>query len=394
MQEMQIRKLRILIKHCYENVPYYNKVFKERNLKPDDIKSREDLQKLPELTRGIIRENFRNLLTIGFPRKSLILTATTGSTGRPLRFFHDADSARWINAAVMRSFHWAGYRYFDKLVNFSGLASSGQMVFPSKPWQRQMAASPLGADERKMRAVLNYMKWFRPKGIRGYATSLYMLAKENEEVKLNFAISSSEMLFPYYRKTIEQKFGCSVFDNYSSREFMIAAECSQHKGYHITAENCIVEFVKDGEQVSPGEVGRILVTDLTRYGMPLIRYSMGDLGKPSNEDCSCGRGLPMLKSLEGRVTDIIVTPSGKFLSSSAMIPFMERDIEQFQIVKRTENLLLIRIVKGPTYVEKDTEIIVGFLKKHVDDMEIKVEFVDNIPPAESGKSVNMISEVP
>jgi phenylacetate-CoA ligase len=389
---MQNRKLRALIKHCYENVPYYNLVFKKLKIRPYDVDSVEDLQRLPQLTRRDIRDNFRNLLAAGFPETSLMLTATTGSTGRPLRFFHDTNSVKWINAAVMRSFYWAGYRHFDKIVNFWGLAS-GHKILPRKPWQRQMAASPFGADAQEMKAILNYMKWFRPKGIRGYATSLYMLAKQNEEINLRFAIASSETLYPHYRRLIEQKFGCSVFDNYSSREFMIAAECDQHSGYHIAAENCVVEFVRDGEQVNSGETGRILVTDLTRYGMPLVRYDMGDLGKPSDEPCPCGRGLPMMRSLEGRVTDILITPSGKFVSPSAMIPFMEVDVEQFQIVKKSQSLLLIRIIKGPTYADKDNEKILDFLKGQIDDMEIEIEFVDSIPLAKSGKSSSMISEV-
>ena len=392
IERQSLKKMRALLRHCYDTVPYYNRVFKEQNLKPYDIKSIRDLQKLPILTKSIARENFHLLISSNFSRNNLYLTSTAGSTGEPFKFMNDPSQLAWVNAAVLRSFYWAGYRRFDKIVNFWGFQSEHDL-FPTKPWQRQMTVSSFGADAKKIKKMLRFMRWFKPKGIRGYPTSLYLLAKYSDDIKLKFAVSTSEMLFEHYRKLIEEKFGCEVYDNYSSREFMIASECEEHQGYHIVSENCILEFIRDNEQVSPGETGRILVTDLVRYGMPFVRYDIGDMGKPSSQPCSCGRGLPLIKSIEGRVTDIIFTPSGKFISPSVIVPIMELDIKQFQVIQKSREDLMIKIVKGPTYSDKDTRFILNSLQKPLQDMRIEIKFVNEILPTKSGKRLLVFSEI-
>jgi phenylacetate-CoA ligase len=394
IEKQSLKKMRALLTHCYATVPYYNKIFKERNLKPQDIKSVSDLQKLPILTKSIARENFDLLIASCFNQNRLSISFTAGSTGEPFRFVNDSCQLTWVNAAVLRSFYWAGYRRFDKMVNFWGFQSEHDL-FPTKPWQRQMVVSSLGADEKKIKKVLRFMGWFKPKGIRGYSTSLYLLAKYNDDVKLKFAVSTAEMLFKHYRKLIEEKFGCEVYDNYSSREFMMASECEEHQGYHIVSENCILEFIRDNEQVSPGETGRILVTDLVRYGMPFVRYDVGDMGKSSPQPCSCGRGLPLIESIEGRVTDMIFTPSGKFISPSVMFPlgWMGLDIKQFQVIQKSKEDLMIKIVKGPTYSDKDTQFILNSLQKRLQDMKIEIKFVDEIASTKSGKRLLVFSEI-
>lgn len=393
IQSLQSKKLRALIDHCYNDVPFYNRILKDHKLKPYDIRSTEDLQKLPILTKTIIRENFKAMVARNFPPKRMFLSSTGGSTGEPLKFFNDNVSLRWLNAALSRSFHWTGYRRFDKMVNVWGFPSDTQM--PTKPWQRQMTVSAFGTDEEKIRRILMSINWFRPKGIRGYASVIYLLAKYNENLNVNFVISTSEMLFEHYRKLIEEKFGCEVYDNYSSREFMIASECEEHSGFHIAAENCILEFIKDAEQASPGEMGKILVTDLTRYGMPFIRYDIGDIGIASSETCSCYRGLPLIKSIEGRATDMIFASNGVFIGSPAItLIFRDLDVEKYQVIQSSLENLVIKIVKGPTYSDKDTDFILSHFKKYAQEMRIKVEFVDEIRLTRSGKRRVVISDVP
>jgi len=390
IEKLSVRKLRALIKHSYENVPYYHKIFKERNLSPEDIKSVKDLQKLPPLTKRIIRENFDKLIASNFPVKDLVPWSTTGTT-EPFKFMQDRDSLMWINAAVLHSFYWVGYRRFDKLVNVWGFPKD---LHSWKPWQRQLTISTFGADDQRIKYYVKLIKNFKPKGIRGYASSLYILAKQASGIKLDFAISTSEVLYDHYRKLIERKFGCEVYDNYSSREFMIASECKQHIGYHIAAENVIVEFVRDDEHVAPGERGEILITDLTKYGMPFIRYKIGDVGRFSNEVCPCGRGLPLMRSIEGRIQDIVFTPSGKFIGLGVGFIFQDLSIEQFQLVQKTKGELVVRIVKDQRYPEVDTQFILDQLRKYLGaDMKLEVEFVDKIPATRSGKRLVAVSKV-
>lgn len=393
LKKLSERKLRALIKHSYENVPYYRRIFKEQGITSSDIKSIEDFQKLPVLTKKIIRENFYELIASNFLRSALIPSSTSGSTGEPFKFMLDRLSLTWLYAAVLRSFYWAGFKRFDKMVNVWGFPEKER---PSrKPWQRQITISTFGADEKKMQAYLEVIKKFKPRGMRGYASSIYLLARLAEDVKLRFVISSSEMLWEHYRKLIERRFGCSVYDNYSSREFMIASECEEHRGYHIACENLIVEVVRNDEHVSAGEIGKILITDLTRYGMPFIRYEIGDIGVPSDEVCPCGRGLPLIKSIEGRTTDMVFTPDGKFVSGPAVtLIFKDLDIEWFQVVQKTKQELIVKIVRGAQYRDDvDTQFILNRLKQYIGDMKVGVKFVDDVPPARSGKRRVVVSEV-
>lgn len=394
LQKLSEKKLHALLNHCYTNVPYYHQVFKNLRLKPDDIKTVEDLRKLPTLTKSMVRENFHRLIASNLSPKQLLLSSTSGSTGEPLRFINDSVSLLWINAAVLRSFYWAGFRRFDKLVNVWGFPST-KSIFPIKPWQRQMTISTFGANEQNMQGYLELIERFKPKGMRGYASSLYLLAQLNSKVKLDFVVSTSETLFPHWRKLIQGKFDCGVFDNYSSREFMIASECEEHRGYHIACENLIVEIVRNDEHASTGEIGKILITDLTRYGMPFIRYEIGDMGVPSDEVCPCGRGLPLIKSIEGRTTDMVFTPDGKFVSGPAVtLIFKDLDIEWFQVVQKTRQKLIVKIVRGSKYRgDVDTRFILNRLKQYVGDMKVEVKFVDEIPPARSGKRHVVVSEV-
>lgn len=154
------------------------------------------------------------------------------------------------------------------------------------------------------------MEGYRPEVIRGYASSVYMFAKYLKDmgvrsIKPRTILTSAEMLFPQYRTTIEEVFGCKVYDYYGGREIgALAIECEEHNGFHISAENVLMEFIRDNEQVTD-ESGSIYVTNFRNYGMPLIRYDIGDIGKPSQESCNCGRGLPIIKTLDGRASQYI-----------------------------------------------------------------------------------------
>jgi len=362
ISDLSLKRLRALMQYSYDNVPYYHRIFKERNLTSSDIKSVKDLHKLPRLTKKIVKDNFDKMISSNFPKSDLVPWSTGGSTGVPLKFMQDRESLRWIDTAMLR---------------------------------RHLTISTFGVGDRQIMHYLELIRKFKPKGIRGYASSLYVLAKQASGIKLDFAISSSEVLFDRYRKLIEEKFECDVFDNYSSREFMVASECKEHAGYHVAAENVMVEFVRDNEHVAPGERGEILVTDLTKYGMPLIRYETGDLGKSSDEVCPCGRGLPLIKCIEGRVTDIISTPRGKFISSPAVtLIFRNLEVDKFQIVQKTKEKLVIKIVKGPRYSHIDTEYVLDQFRKYIEeDMEVEVEFVKRIPLTKSGKLRVVVSLV-
>jgi len=404
LREIQQKNLKFLIKHAYENTPYYHRKFKERGLKPDDIKTKEDLAKLPALTKEEFRNNFDDLVTTSYSRQKMRLYSTGGSTGEPLRFYVIKKQRSWETAAMIRGNSWCGYRLGDKisLIWGSPIDVSETEKFDNKIinffWRRLfLAASELS--EARMRRYAQKLIDFKPKILRGYSSAVYLLSRFIEHEGLNVSpdavITTAEMLFDHQRRKIEEVFGCDVYDSYGSREVEeIASECAEHVGYHISAENVVLEFVKNGEWVAPGEMGAILVTNLSNYAMPFIRYEIGDLGKQSDEICPCGRGLPLLKSLEGRITDIIVTPD-KFISSPILENvFLDLPVKQYQIIQETEKKIVIKIVKDEGYSPKDAKSIITKINRYIGHIQIEFRLVDSIPPSESGKRRVVISDIP
>jgi len=406
LRELQDQRLRLLIKHTYANVPYYRRTFRERKLTPDDIKTQKDLHKLPPLTKDIIRKRFSDLKAVNFDCWKPWLSKTGGSTGEPLKFYITKTNISVGWACNFRGWDWAGYKLGDKCVTLGG----SSIVPPQKPRyskrlryiiERNLSLSAVSMNKKIMNLYIKKIRQFKPEFIRGYPSAMYVFAEHLKEARIDdikpkAIFTTAEVLYPIQRKAIESQFGCRVFDGYGARDGgPNAMECSEHTGLHVSVEGVVIEFVKDNETVSSGESGRMLCTDLFNYAMPFIRYSVGDVGTPTNELCPCGRGLPLIKSIEGRTTDIIRFGNGTVLSGPAFtLLFKEFDIEQYQIVQTAKNRLVIKIVRGIDYNEKDTDYISNIIKSHAgQDVEVNIKIVDSIPAAKSGKRLFFISKV-
>ncbi len=406
LKELQNQRLKFLIKHAYNDVPYYRRIFRERKLTPNDIKTEEDLHKLPILTKDIIRKNFSGLEAVNFDSWKPWLSKTGGSTGEPLKFYITKTNISVGWACNFRGWEWAGYKLRDKCVNLGGSSIvPAQKSKLSKRLryviERNLPLSAVSMNKEIMNQYAEKIRQFKPKFIRGYPSAIYLFAEHlkearTEDINPKAILTTAEVLYPIQRKAIESQFGCRVFDGYGARDGGAnAMECSEHSGFHVSVESAVIEFVKDNETVSSGESGEMLCTDLFNYAMPFIRYAVGDVGTPADELCQCGRGLPLIKSIEGRTADIIKLGDGTVLSGPAFtLLFKEFDIEQYQIVQTAKNRLLIKVVKGIDYAEKDTTSILNVIKAHAgEDAEVNIEIVDDIPPMKSGKRRFFISKV-
>jgi len=246
---------------------------------------------------------------------------------------------------------------------------------------------------------------YEPTSIWGYASGIYLFAKFIKEYHkdtdfdyLKAIITSSETLYDYQRALINEVFGANkVFDHYGSREFYIASECKEHKGYHVHAEVVLVEVVdNDGKHRKPGELGRILVTDLSNLVFPFIRYEIGDVGILSDEAaCPCGIKLPKLAKVEGRIADVIVLTDRVLTPPNFTILLSDYEgIEQYQLIQKTKNALILNIIRNNEYKENNE----GYIKKGMADLtgpgvDVKIEYVDKIDTPASGKRRYIISEI-
>jgi phenylacetate-CoA ligase len=409
LEDLQNKRLRALIRHAYENVPYYHKIFRQKKLKPDDIKTTYDLLKLPILTKQEIKKNLSDLIAKNYPPKRLTPSSTGGSTGEPLKFYKDKHTGTIGIATLFRTWRWAGWEIGDKYVDLWG--SWHDTAQYTKMWtkinniflQNHLMLDAANLSEQSMTKYLQQIRKFQPKIVRGYAQALSLLArfmkhKGINDIKVNSIITAGEQLFDYQRKPLEDAFGGDVFDSYGCRESaVIAAECPEHMGYHISVETGLYEFVKADEHVSSGELGKILITDFNNYAMPFIRYEVGDAGRPTHDMCSCGRGLPLMQSIEGRITDFIITPDGKYILGTGLSQLFWKyeSVKQAIIVQEAKDKLIIKLVRESNYTQKDTTHIEREMRRFVgDDMKIEFEFVKTIPLGVSGKRRSAISKVP
>lgn len=407
ISDLQWNRLRKLLHHAWDNVPYYRQAMVQVGVTPDELADSRSLEPLPTLTKTTIYQQRDQLIGRNIPISRHIENSTSGSTGEPLRFLEDRCQESWSQAATWRAQAWSGaslgerHAYlwgsdFDVSV-YEGLA--GQVR--STLWNRlTVPAWRLSKDTAL--PFLEAFRRYRPRVLVGYAGALYHWARLLEFKRhtipgLRGIVSTAENLFDEWRTEIEATFGVPVFDRYGARDLKIVGqECPEHKGLHITAENCYLEILQGERPAPPGELGEIVITRLENPVMPFIRYRTGDLGVTSGQNCSCGRGLPLLDRVEGRVQDALQTPDGRVITGPFFGRLMRQcpEIVEYQVHQTDLTHLLIKVVTNPPRNlpsrGKIKEAICDYLG---DTVLVEFELVDEIPLTKSGKRRFIISHL-
>jgi phenylacetate-CoA ligase len=396
--EYQLGRLRRLVAHAQHHSAFYERRLAETGLSDAaEIRSLSDLALLPMLQKETLREHWEEVVAPDPSGAPLTEKRTSGSTGVPLRILVDEDGMQHKAALSARHNAWAGHRLGDRV----GLVW-GDVERPATLRGRVRAAlldrmEVLDSQKLDEARMERFTEAVRRGGIRtliGHAQPLCTYAgwvrdRGIEDLPVRAAIPTAMVLHPGQRALLEEAFGAEVYERYGSEETsIIASECSAHRGMHIAAEGLILEVLRDGRAVGPGEEGEIVVTDLVNYAMPLIRYRIGDVGVMSDEACSCGRGLPMIKRVNGRVADNIVTPDGRIVSGISITDHIVEveGIRQVQIVQESLSEVVFRIVRDSRFSPQSEAV----LRRHCarifgEEMHIRCEFVRDIPMGPRGK---------
>ena len=402
LKEFQNEKLRDLIKHAYANVPYYHNLFNERKLKPGDIKTADDLAKLPVLTKEIVRKNYpHNIVARNVPQRQFMFLGSSGSTGEPLQYYITKDSYSFNVACALRGWTWTGYRLGDKYVKISQNPREGLINKIQDKLHRCVYVHSQSLTPRNIIDIVEKIRRSNAVLVRGYPSTLYVLSEYIKKQGINdirpsAVTTTGEILFPRMRKLIEEQFHCNVFDSYSGEGGANVAQCEAHQLYHISAEYAFTEFIRDGESVQGEGRGEVVSTDLWNYAVPFIRYNVKDMAVLSNKKCSCGRGLPVVEGIEGRDSDILITPSGKRLIVHYFTGYFEwvDTVDQFQVVQRAPDQITLLLVPGSKFNEREKDKIRRDMSEYVgSDVQFQIQIVDNIPLTRSGKRRFVISEV-
>ncbi|MFO0550911.1 MAG: glycosyltransferase [Polyangiaceae bacterium] len=408
LRDLQDERLRRLVRHAYRNVPYYRRRMQALGLTPDDIRSQADLAKLPLLTKSDIRENlYFDILAENHDKNQMLRVTTSGSTGEPFVCYADRRQleVRW--AATLRSQEWTGYRFGDPTVR---LWHQTLGLTPDQAKRERLDAAlsnrtfvpvfELG--DANIRAALETIARVRPTLLDGYAEALDLLARHVESsapsaLHVGAVMTSAQTLPARSRALIEAAFGARVFDKYGSREFSgIAYECEAHDGHHVVAESYIVELLRDGEPAKPGELGEVVITDLHNTSLPFLRYRIGDLAIAMPElPCACGRGLPRIGDVEGRVQSIVRGANGAYLPGTFFAHYL-RDfdyaIRRYQVLQDPDGSIRLLVVKAGRFSQSAMDEILETLHEVLGrETPITVQVVERLELTKTGKHVPVVS---
>ena len=404
----QEERLRTIIKHAYDTVPFYRDKMRSCKLHPHDIRTLDDLPKFPVTTKEDIKNNLQRFISSKFTPRQLIHGHTSGTTGSPLDVYYDKGMVLMNNAVDWRQKCWAGLKLGERHAMLLGRITVpiGQKRPPF--WRmnyvhNQLWLSAFHMSDDNLQYYVDKLEHFRPKVIEGYPSTLYILARYLNDKRLTLpltaALTSSETLFPYQKEAIEKAFNCKIFDFYGHAERAIfATECSYHHGKHLNLEYGITEFVDQKGIPGPaGAAGRMTGTSLHNLGMPMIRYATDDLTSLKEHACTCGRTLPLMEAVTTKHEDIVITPDGRWISPSVLThPFKPlKNILESQIVQEKPDAVTVKIIKTPSYNQQDSSLLIAGLKERLGNaVEIKLDFVTHIPRESSGKFRWVISKVP
>lgn len=398
---LQHNNLQKLIQHCVENVPFYRHIAPQLSGNPF-----QDIKLFPVLTKSLLREDTERFLSV--PKEKLGVEYTSGSSGIQGMIYRSEKENSIAQGIQTHWWEWAGFRLGKPWVQTGMTPKRSRIKQYKDKITRTHFVKAFQVSPEELDRNLDYVMEHQIPLMGGYASSLFVHAQRAKErgmppgnPSLKSVVSWGDKMFAHYRETIEQQTGAKVFDTYGCTEgIMIAAQCAKGS-YHIMTPHVYVEIVDEHFNPMPeGEMGRILVTRLDAFGMPLVRYYLGDLVTLEHPDkrCTCGMPYPLLKQVIGRDTDIIKTKSGKslivhfFTGPMGKVP----EIKQFRMVQHSLEDIEMEYIPDentftPAVLEKLEETFSGLIGEKPG---FRYTAVSQIPNTPSGKPQIILSKLP
>ena len=399
LHQWQEQRLTKLVRHAERTSPWYRKIITQLQLNTQGTITLDDLQRCPVTRKLDIRDHTDEFISSDFAKENLVRAKTGGSTGVSLNLFFDHHCQKLRNGAQLYADSFSGWTPGSRIAAIWGnppIAKTFKQKLRAFLLERMIYLDTMDLNPQSMGQFVQRWKAFKPDMIFGHAHSIYLFAKylaeQNiKDLRPRGIVATSMMLLDHERQLIEQVFDCPVSNRYGCEEVgLIAVECEQHQGMHINSPHIILECLDDNDQpVAPGEPGKLVITDLNNFGMPLIRYRVEDVGVLSQRQCSCGRTTPLLERLEGRVADFLKKPDG---GNVAGVSLVERTltkvpgIEQMQLVQEDLYELIINRVKGSEYTPESDQLLIREFREVFDErIALSIRDVNTIPQEKSGK---------
>jgi phenylacetate-CoA ligase len=408
--KFQYSYLTKLLVHAGERVPYYKHLLKNFDIISDGIVNIANFQNIPLMTKEIIRSNQKSLISSDYTNRKFFYNTSGGSTGEPVKLMQDKVYEKWGRATTFYYYRdILGIDWYEvKKINLWGSLQeivTNNLGIKSKigHWINNIVfLNSFRMTERDMEQYIRVINSYKPELIHGYAGSLHELSKFAIQNHLplhspKYIISAAETLRDEMRADIEEAFGTKVYNYYGSREVShLAGECTRGLMHTFSFWNYLEVLDENNQPVKEGEEGKVVVTNLFNYSMPLIRYEIGDLAIRGPDQCTCGNILPTLKTVSGRTSDPFILEDGTIIYGSFFnqLFFFKNWVHSFQIIqedyKKIKIVVVLQDVINPqeqTTIEENIRLVMG------NDCAISWEIVDEIPKTTSGKYLYRISHV-
>ena len=400
--DYQLRQIREMVRHAYLNTAGYRRLYDRAGIEPDSIKKIEDVRRLPFVEKEMIRDHLEDFSA---PMEGRIYVTTGGSTGIPCGMYRDAVSFAREQASKAHQYHRVGWKEGDPQIVFRGLRidSENHMEFVAKFNELRCSSYHFGTSwmEAYRQAAWDY----KPEWIRCYPSSGYVFARYLKDAGLPFPqlkgiLCSSEHLYDFQKSLLEEAFGVRTFSHYGHYEMaVLAGFCEYDDAYHVLPQYGYAELIgPDGQSVTrPGDIGEIVGTSFIMHATPFVRYRTQDLALLKGWECTrCGRPYQIWERIEGRLQELLVTRTGRYVSTSMLN--MHDDfydhIKQFQFHQREAGKLTFKYSPQATLDGEIVEEMKGKLMlKLGEDVDIVMEEVDQIPRTPRGKHRLLVQEL-
>jgi phenylacetate-CoA ligase len=407
IRRYQWNKMKRLLDYAAEHVPYYRDVFRTLGANPEDFKCIDDLAGFPVLRKEDIRENSEALISGIYPRKHLQPDSTGGSTGENLYFYIDRTSSEARRGNNIRMNEWIDIQIGDRTALLWGTAfdmeRSRKLLNALRNWfSNTLLLSAYRMDAAAVRSYVARLRRFKPDLMVGYPSALAHFCQSmseggSDDIRPKAVLVSGETLYEWQREVIERTFDARVYNHYGCREFgALARECKMRDGLHIASERALFEMVPVVESAEGEALSELLVTDLDNFGMPFIRYAIGDMGTITWDRCACGLGLPRLETAIGRTFDVVRAPNGNFLGGTfwTILLRKKKGIERFQVIQDKLDEITIAIIPTDDFSDEIRQYVLDEVHEACgSDMRVRFELKPEIELTPSAKHRFVISRI-
>ncbi len=410
LKRYQDKRFRAVVKFANDTVPFYHRKFKEAGVDIENIRTIEDLPKLPIIKKEEFKkQDPKQTVSSNYDLNQLKRVRTSGSTGTPFEVYINSTEDAWRKAIYMRANIACGQKARDRWI----VLTSPTHFKDTTNIQRKIGVyaqnciSLFESTDQKLMQI----GAAKPDVLDGYSGSLTMLAKEVKRrdlktIKPHLLFGNAEFIDLESRKFVQEVFEAPYCDQFGCAEMdRTAWQCLEREGYHMDVDSVITEFLdKNGENVHANEEGEVTYTSLFNFTMPFIRYAIGDIGVPSDDKCSCGRSLPLMKMIEGRKDSFLTLPGNRILSPMVFNFAVSRfkyytDIDQYRIHQKKINYFDVYL-KMNRFPKEQNSLALEFdnhLKEFLNisgnEVEFNISFVEDIPLSKTGKLMSVWSDL-